>query len=231
MHALVAQVDLSKQKICGKATEKEVCGNNQTCVITDPVFKIGTCSGQLEKSSPTLNIPTFDSPTTATSFSGFMCGVTNLVSEQLLPPLAVLAMLVVGFMFLVSGGDPGKTNAAKQALFFTLAGTALLVLAPGIVALISDLLGGFSVAPLACGGPAVTNTIISALVNLVNWFSWFVAAVSTVMGLYGGFLYMTAGTDPARAVQGSRVLSFTIIGIAVSVIAFSIIALVKQLFI
>lgn len=179
----------------------------------------------------TTPIPSFNSPTDTQDFSCFVCNVTNLISKQLLPPLAVLMTLVVGFLFLVSGGDPGKATTAKKALFFMLIGVAVLILAPGIASLISDIFGGASVAPsscIACTSSIVTSTIISALVNLVNWFSWFVAVTSVVMGLYAGFLYMTAGGRPDQVARASRVLSFTIIGIAVSVVAFSIIALVGQ---
>lgn len=176
-----------------------------------------------------VSIPSFAPPTSTRSFSELICNVTNLFSQQLLPPLAVLMMLVVGFFFLVSGGDPGKANAAKKAFFFVLIGTALLVLAPGIVALLSDLFGGFQIAPLACQGSITVSVIVRSFVNLVNWFSWFVAITSVVMGLYAGFLYMTGGGDAQRITQASRVLSFTIIGVAVSVVAFSIISIVRSI--
>lgn len=75
-----------------------------------------------------------------------------------------------------------------------------------------------------------TNSIVLTFINLINWFSWFVSITSIVMGLYAGFLYLTAKGDPSRITQASRVLVYTVIGIVVSIVAFSIITLTKTFF-
>lgn len=218
--AVYAQTDTLLQGTC---TQDSQCVS-RTCVIGND--GTGICASPYERGTP-VPTATFGPSTNTQSFSGLICNVTNLFTQQLLPPLAVLMMLVVGFFFLVSGGDPGRANTAKKAFFFVLIGTALLVLAPGIVALLSNLFGGFSIAPLSCQGSVAADVIVNALVKLVNWFSWFIAITSVVMGLYAGYLYMTAGGNAQRVVQASRVLSFTIIGVAVAVVAFSIIAIVR----
>jgi len=73
-----------------------------------------------------------------------------------------------------------------------------------------------------------TNSIVLTFINLINWFSWFVSIVSVVMGLYAGFLYLTARGDPSKIASASRGLLYTIIGIVVSIAAFSIKAIVKS---
>lgn len=73
-----------------------------------------------------------------------------------------------------------------------------------------------------------TNSIVLTLINLVNWFSWFVSIASVAMGLYAGFLYLTAKGDPTKIASASRGFVYTIIGIVVSIAAFSIKALVKS---
>lgn len=161
------------------------------------------------------------------TFADFVCRTTNLISQTLLPPIAVLMALVVGFLFLTSRGEPQKISRATTMLFATLAGVFLLLIAPGIVALVNDLFGSALESP-ACGTDINTNTIITALLNLVNWFAWFTAVVAVAMGLYSGFLYITARGNPQQARQAALVLSYTIIGIAVAVVAFSIITIVQQ---
>jgi len=215
------------------------CSTNDTCVAFGPTYTCFRedasegagkyyCQCEPKKNANPVTIPGFTSPTNTQSFNDFVCNITNLASGQLLPRIAVLMMLVVGFLFMISGGDPGRANNAKRALFFTLAGVFLLLLAPGIVALISDIFSGFSVTPISCSGSVVTNTIINTLVGLVNWFSWFVAIVSVAMGLWGGILYITSQGKPEQVARASRVLAFTVVGIAVSIVAFGIIAVVKQ---
>lgn len=170
----------------------------------------------------------FKSYTDATSFADLICKVTAFISHTILPPIAVLMMLAVGFMFLVSGGAPQKSAAAQKALLFTVVGVFLLLLAPGIVKLIGDLFDNPPLQTAVSCGSISPGSIVNSFIGLVNWFSWFVAITSVVMGLYSGFLYLTARDDPAQAAKAAKVLSFVIIGVAVSILAFSIITIVKQ---
>ena len=174
-------------------------------------------------------------PIEFTSYAGetsaeLICSITNLVSKTLLPPIAVLMALVVGFLFLTSQGEPQKITLATKVLYATLIGVFLLLVAPGIIALINDLFisDGVNLKSPVCGTTVATSTIIQALLNLVNLFAWFSAVVAVAMGLYSGFLYLTARGNPQQARQATLVFSYTIIGIAVSIVAFSIIAIAQQ---
>src|SRR3989344_3790821 len=138
----------------------------------------GAAAGPLTPSAGVMRVDTTFAPPTATqTFSDLVCRVTNFISDTVLPPVAVLMMLVVGFMFLISAGDPGKSTTAKKALIFAVIGVFLLLLAPGIVALIASIVSPittFASAP-ACGATVVTSTLVNTLVGLINWFSWFIA--------------------------------------------------------
>jgi cytochrome bd-type quinol oxidase subunit 2 len=65
--------------------------------------------------------------------------------------------------------------------------------------------------------------------DLVNWFAWFVAVVSVVMGLYSGFLFITSAGDEAKLKKARDVFVYTIIGIVVAIISFSIVLIAKTL--
>lgn len=169
----------------------------------------------------------FNSPTTTSSFSELVCKISGFISDTILPPVAVLMMLAVGFMFLMSQGDPGKTATAKKGLLFVSIGVFLLLLAPSIVSLIASIFDTTLAPTTACSVNFVKGSIVNTLIGLVNWFSWLVAVTSVVMGLYGGFLFITAKDDPAQSKKARGVIAYTIIGIAVSIIAFGIIAVVK----
>jgi len=49
------------------------------------------------------------------------------------------------------------------------------------------------------------------------------------MGLYSGFLFITARDDANRLTGAKKTLFFTVIGIAVAVVSFSMVAIVKSL--
>lgn len=75
----------------------------------------------------------------------------------------------------------------------------------------------------------LTN-IANTIVGLLNWFSWFVGVTSVVMGLYSGYLFMTAGDDSSRVALARKTLLYTVIGIAVAVLSFGLIAITQSFF-
>src|SRR3972149_6916025 len=72
-------------------------------------------------------------------------------------------------------------------------------------------------------------SIVPVVMQLVNWFAWFVGVMAVVMGLYSGFLFITARDDANRLTDAKKTLFFTVIGIAVAVVSFSLVAIVKSL--
>lgn len=72
--------------------------------------------------------------------------------------------------------------------------------------------------------------ITGKITGVVNWFSWGIALVSVVMGLYAGFLFITARGEAAQLKTARATLLWAVIGVAVAVLAFSIIAITKAIF-
>lgn len=221
---------------CDTITKGSTCDGSGRCIVLGgQTSETGGQSGNIGGQSgeigwvPDPNTYYFGSYAGQTS-AELICSITNLVSKTLLPPIAVLMALVVGFLFLTSQGEPQKISLATKVLLATLIGVFLLLVAPGIIALINDLFisDGVNLESPSCDPAVTTNTIITALLNLVNLFAWFSAVVAVAMGLYSGFLYLTARGNPQQARQATMVFSYTIIGIAVSVVAFSIIAIAQQ---
>ena len=211
------------------------CADGVTCPVecTDPARPV--CEGRTCQAvfSRAVELPpiTFSSPTGIKTFSGVMCTVIDFFSQTILPPLAVLMMLVVGFLFMMGGQMPQKAIDARKTLLYVVAGVVLLLLAPGIIALVVDVTGASSTSFTMCPGATITTTsIVQTITNLINWFAWFVSITSVAMGLYAGLLYLTARGDPSKVQEASKVFSYTIIGIAVAVVSFSIIVLTKTLF-
>ncbi|MCR4322939.1 MAG: hypothetical protein NUV61_02530 [Candidatus Azambacteria bacterium] len=71
--------------------------------------------------------------------------------------------------------------------------------------------------------------ISTKITGVVDWFSWGIALVAVVMGLYSGFLFITARGEPAQLKTARATLLWAVIGIAVAVLAFSIIAITKSI--
>lgn len=73
------------------------------------------------------------------------------------------------------------------------------------------------------------SDLVRVILTLLNWFSWLMAVTAVAMGLYSGFLFITARDDASKMTSAKKVLVFTVIGIAAAVLSFSIVAIVKSL--
>lgn len=77
------------------------------------------------------------------------------------------------------------------------------------------------------GAVVTPTTLAGTIVNLVNWFAWFIAVIAVIMGLYSGFMFITAGGEPARLATARKTIMWAIIGITIAVLSFSIIAITR----
>ena len=59
--------------------------------------------------------------------------------------------------------------------------------------------------------------------TIVDFFLYFLGLVSTIMIIYGGFLYITARGEEEQAQKGQKILTYAIIGIIVILISFALV--------
>jgi quinol-cytochrome oxidoreductase complex cytochrome b subunit len=67
--------------------------------------------------------------------------------------------------------------------------------------------------------------IVSAL---LRWFLTILGILAVIYFIYGGSLYLTAGSDPEKATKGRTVIINAIIGIIIIVASFVIVQLVSN---
>lgn len=80
------------------------------------------------------------------------------------------------------------------------------------------------------GGSIGADQMVEKVIAIINWFAWFVALMAVVMGLYAGFLFITARGESSQLTTARETLVWAVIGVAVAVVAFSIIILTKTIF-
>jgi len=104
------------------------------------------------------------------------------------------------------------------------------------VALAQAPIQGIGIAPTggdnlgSTGNITGTTTLVDTIMGLVNWFAWFVGLAAVVMGLWAGILFITAGGDSAKVTTARNILLYAIVGIAVAILAFSLVAISKSIF-
>ncbi len=71
--------------------------------------------------------------------------IIKLVSDNILKlaiPVAVVMILIAGYNFVTSAGNPSKIQKGKQILTWTAVGLAVIFIGGGFVDLIKSILGG-----------------------------------------------------------------------------------------
>ncbi len=80
------------------------------------------------------------------------------------------------------------------------------------------------------GNITSTGTLVNTIMGLVSWIAWAVGLAAVVMGMYAGILFITAGGDSAKVSTARDILLYSIIGIAVAVLAFGLVAVSRSIF-
>jgi len=67
------------------------------------------------------------------------------------------------------------------------------------------------------------GSLRQGILTFVNYILLFLGLLATIMVIYGGFLYVTAGGDDAGAEKGKKILMYAAIGIIVILISYALI--------
>src|SRR3972149_5060874 len=104
------------------------------------------------------------------------------------------------------------------------------------VALAQAPIQGIGIAPTTGDSLGSTGTItgtaslVGTIMGLVNWIAWFVGLMAGLMGLYAGILFITAAGNAETVTKARNILLYSIVGIAVAILAFSLVAISKSIF-
>ncbi|MBR3323441.1 hypothetical protein IKG16_00960 [Candidatus Saccharibacteria bacterium] len=120
-----------------------------------------------------------------------------------------------GYLYIFSGGDPGKTAAGKQTLARAFIGLAITSSANLIMGTLRAVLfNGKNITSqcLEAGGCVKPATIMT---GTINWFIGVSGVVAAIFVVYGGILYMTSGGDPNKTQKAKNMIMYALIGLAI----------------
>jgi len=69
--------------------------------------------------------------------------------------------------------------------------------------------------------------LLNTIYTVTNWIFYIMTLVAVLMIVFGGFTYITAAGDPAKAGKGKSILTYAIIGLAIALVAKLIPSLVR----
>ena len=73
----------------------------------------------------------------------------------------------------------------------------------------------------------VPTDIRAAIMNVTNWILGFIAIVATLVIIYGGVLYLTAGGNEDNVGAAKKTISYGIIGIVIAGLAYAMVIVVS----
>ena len=145
--------------------------------------------------------------------------------------LAVVAIVIGGIMYLISGMGGGNENMKKMAqttIVFAIIGLALTVAAPAFLKQIKIIvLGGVDAAmPVSIGqAPTIAKIVTNTLVIFLLPVTGILAIISLVIG---GIMYVMAGTMDV-AERAGKTIKYSIIGIVTVSVAVMIVRQIVDL--
>lgn len=165
----------------------------------------------------------FDNPVGYDNVNDLLTGVMTTV-QSIVAALAVLMIVVGGILYITSAGDQGRVQLAKSAVTAAIVGLALALAAPAFLKEIYNVLG-------ASGGPDdTTKSLSTIIIDTIGVLSGFVGALSVLMLVVGGLMYMTSAGDSTRVDTARKIIQYSIIGLIVSLLALIIVTQVIGVF-
>ena len=129
-----------------------------------------------------------------------------------------------GFKYMTSQGSPDGTKQAQTTIVNALTGLVLAVTASTIVGYLGAKLGG-GTNPQGLPDADATGNV---LVNAMGLISAIAASICVLVIAIGGFRYVVSHGDPNQITQAKNAILYAIIGLVISISAFSIVTFVLK---
>lgn len=78
-----------------------------------------------------------------------------------------------------------------------------------------------------CMPSNVPTDIRQAIMNVTNWILGFIAIIATLVIIYGGVQYLTAGGNEDSVASAKKTISYGIIGVVIAGLAYAMVIVVS----
>jgi hypothetical protein len=148
---------------------------------------------------------------------------TNILStlQTIIVVLSIIFIVLGGIFYITSAGNEKRMTAAKGAIFASMIGLAIGIAAPSFLKEIYTIMGG-------TGGitPPEGLTLTQIALNFLNFLLSIVGILALIMLIIGGITFLTSAGDEDRYKTGKKIVTYAVIGIAISLAA---LVIVKQI--
>ena len=171
--------------------------------------------------------PEFTNPLRAGSFEELFTNVMTGL-QGIIVVLAIIFIIVGALMYITSAGNEKQMTLGKSAILAAMIGLALGIAAPSFLREIGTILGWTGVA----GNPVVSgaNSLSEIASNVLKFLLSIVVILGIIMLIIGGMAYLTSAGDEGRAETGKKIVIYSIIGIAVTMVSMVLVTQIANFF-
>lgn len=181
-----------------------------------------------------LGLTSWDCGVTITDENSLKSNIWTIVANVITDITVIAAYLIIGYviyggyLYMFSGGDPGKVATGKKTLTQAFIGLAIVMSANVIMNTIRIALVGGSgnIGNCASTGGCVDPNIM--ITNTIQWVIGVAGIVAAAFVVIGGISYMTSQGDPGKLQKAKSTITYALIGLAIVALAEIITAFVSS---
>ena len=148
-----------------------------------------------------------------------------IIAANIATDITILAAYLVigyviygGYLYVFSGGEPGKLATGKKALSQAFIGLAIVMSANVILNTIRIALGADFTKN--CATSDACEKAASAMVDhAISWVISIAGIVSAIFVVYGGISYATSAGEPGKLQKAKSMITYALIGLAIVALA------------
>ena len=160
-------------------------------------------------------------PASSNDLSGFIWRIALNVLQIVLVIIAYIAVFFIlygGFLFITGGGNPSQIEKGRKSITNAVVGLALSLSVIAVTNFIFDIIGA---------GPSTTNGIPKLtgeqlLQNGLNMAYFIAGVLAVVMIIWGGVTYTISSGDSGKVTKAKNILTYSIVGLVIVLVAFTI---------
>ena len=203
------------------------CTSTQTCTA-DYETGLYSCVDNSPTSSPAASGSIiFTNPLKYNTVNEF---VTNILVtlRTIIVVLSIIFIVLGGIFYITSAGNEKRMTVAKGAITASMIGLAVGIAAPSFLKEIYTIMGGNNsgVDVTALSG---SLTLTQIALNFLNFLLAIVGVLTLIMLIVGGIMYLTSAGDDDRISTAKKIVTYSIIGIFISLASLVIVRQIANL--
>jgi len=167
-----------------------------------------------------------------TDFPGIIYAMLNLMSGLIIGQ-SIVFILFAGFRMVVSQGNVEEVEKSKTGLQWTILGFTLGIMGYVIIAATGSYIGTKDVDPnlgTKVQNPITSGTFAVFIVKMITGLFEVLGVIAVLMIIISGIKYITAQGNEEQVEQARSGLQWAIIGLALALLAYVIVAATAKLF-